>query len=88
MRCCGVVETGRVILGEVWISPAKNEPRPRLNQRKAREDDPVHEPWGQLGGVRGSEGLVGSEDWEEDGEDRADYIVSALPWGHVVKGLR
>ena len=55
--------------GEVGLLPCKNEPGPRFNQRKAGEDDPVHEPWGQLGRIRGTKGLVGGEYWEEYGDD-------------------
>lgn len=40
----------------------------RLDKEEDGQDSPVHEPWGQLGGVGGPEGFVGGEDWEEDGE--------------------
>ena len=55
--------------GEVGLLPCKNEPGPGFNQGEAGEDDPVHEPWGQLGRIRGTKGLVGGEDWEEYGDD-------------------
>ena len=54
--------------------PTKDEPCPGLNQGKAGEDDPVHEPWCQLGRIRGTKGLVGGEDWEEDGDNGPGWL--------------
>ena len=53
--------------------PAENPLGPRLNQQRAGEHDPVHEPWRQLGGVRRLERLVRGEDWEEDRCDGAVF---------------
>lgn len=55
----------------VGILPCEYEPCPGFNERKARQDNPVHKPWCQLRWIRGTEGLVGSEDGEEDSDDRS-----------------
>ena len=56
--------------------PVEDEPCPRLKQRHARKDNPVHQPWRKLGRVRGAQGFVGGEDGEENGEERTglDYV--------------
>ena len=51
--------------------PGEEEVGPVVEEGEAREDDPVHEPRGQLGRVGGAEGFVGGEDGEEDGDDGA-----------------
>lgn len=60
------------LLGTEERDIPKEEPLgPALNQERAGQDDPVHEPWRQLGGIRGLEGLVAGEEGEEEGCDRA-----------------
>lgn len=49
--------------------PDENPFSPGLDEERAGEDDPVHEPWRQLGGVGGLECLVRGEEWEEEGCD-------------------
>ena len=39
-----------------------------LDESEEGEDDPVHEPWRELGGIGSTEGFVGGEDGEEDGK--------------------
>ena len=51
--------------------PGEEEVGPVVEEGEAGEDDPVHEPGGQLGWVGGAEGFVGGEDGEEDGDDGA-----------------
>lgn len=51
--------------------PGENEPGPRLNEGEYRQYDPVHEPWCQLGRVGGTEGFIGCEYGEEEGDDGA-----------------
>lgn len=51
--------------------PGDDEEGPVFDEGEAGDDDPVHEPWSQLGRVGGTEGFVGGEDGEEDGENGA-----------------
>lgn len=53
-------------------SPDEEPFGPTLNEESAGEDDPVHQPWCQLGGVGGLEGFVGGEEREEEGGDGAE----------------
>lgn len=55
--------------------PGEQEVGPVVEEGEAGEDDPVHEPGGQLGRVRRAEGFVGGEDGEEDGDDGAGRCV-------------
>lgn len=50
--------------GGVEGEPADEEVGPIFEEGKEREDDPIHEPGGQEGGVRGAERFVGGEDGE------------------------
>ena len=83
-------ERGR-LCGIYWLVPCKNKPCPGLNQRKTGENDPVHEPWCQLGRVRGTKGFVGGEYWEEDGDDgpsncQRNALSGYGSFGHAANG--
>lgn len=57
---------------EARVSVPHKEPLcPALNEECAGENDPVHQPWCQLGRVGGLEGFVGREEREEERCDRA-----------------
>lgn len=62
-------EVGEEEEAEICVEwePGDHEEGPVLHEGEAGYDDPVHEPWSQLGGVGGAEGFVGGEDGEEDG---------------------
>ena len=51
--------------------PDEDPFKPGLNEEPAPKDDPIHEPWRELGRVRGFQSLVGSENGEEEGGDGA-----------------
>lgn len=57
---------------------ADEEVGPVFEEGEEREDDPVHEPGGEEGGVGGAEGFVGGEDGEKDGEEGAGKGVSMI----------
>jgi len=59
---------GRLEGGRVGV-PEEEPLGPRLNEEHAGEDNPVHQPWCQLGRVSGLEGLVAGEQREEEGRD-------------------
>ena len=66
--------------GQTGFRPSDDIPHqqpfgPRLNEERAGEDDPVHEPWRELGRIRGLEGLVAGEEGEQE---RGDGPVAAL----------
>ena len=64
--------------GGVEGEPADEEVGPVFEEGEEREDDPVHEPRGEEGGVGGAERFVGGEDGEEDGEEGAGRGVSTI----------
>lgn len=57
-------------------APHEYPPNPGLDERHTADNDPVHQPWCQLGGVVGLEGFVGGEDGEEEARDGAGGAVS------------
>lgn len=61
-----------------WFIPEDNEGHPGLNQQTAAEDDPVHQPWRQLRRVGRLEGLVGSENGEEEGREGAVVSTASV----------
>ena len=70
--------------------PIEDEVELRLDQQEEGERGPVHEPWGEHGGIGGAQRFVGREDGEEDGSDGAGVLsVTARPswdgtyWTHV-----
>lgn len=69
----GQDEVGEGEEAEVGVEgdPGDDVPGPGFEEGEEAEGDPVHEPWGQLGGVGGAEGFVGGEDGEEDREEGA-----------------
>ena len=59
--------------------PAEDEVEGGLDGGDGAEDDPVHEPGGEVRRVGGAESFVGHEDGEEDGDGGAVGVrVSAL----------
>lgn len=44
---------------------------PALNQESAGEDNPIHQPWCQLGRIRSLQGFIRSKEREEEGCDGA-----------------
>ncbi len=64
--------------GGVEGEPTDEEVGPVFEEGEEREDDPVHEPGGEEGGVGGAERFVGGEDGEEDGEEGAGRGVSTI----------
>jgi hypothetical protein len=65
-----------------YNAPDQKPLRPGLNQQCASEYNPVHQPWCQLGGVRCLERLVRCEQWEEEGRDGANTVISSCPQGY------
>jgi hypothetical protein len=55
--------------------PDEEPVRPGLNYQEAGEDHPVHQPWRQLGRVRGLQGLVGGEEGKEEGGYGAVWTI-------------
>ncbi len=51
--------------------PGDDEKGPVFNEGEAGYDNPIHQPWCQLGWVRGAKGFVRGEDGEEDSDDGA-----------------
>lgn len=74
--------------GGVEGEPADEEVGPVFEEGEEREDDPVHEPGGQEGGVGGAERFVGGEDGEEDGEEGAGMGISCEDGGRDLGALR
>lgn len=64
-------EVGEEEQAEVGIKgdPGDDIEGPVLSEGEAGYNDPVHQPWCQLGGIRGAKGLVGGKDGEEDSDD-------------------
>lgn len=50
-------------------SPDEDKGKERFKDEDERDNDPVHQPWVELGGIGGAERFVGCEDGEEDGCD-------------------
>jgi hypothetical protein len=70
------VEVGEEADPRVERHPAKDEVERVLDDGEGREDDEVDEPWRELGGVRGVQGLVRGEDGEQDSRCDAARGVS------------
>ena len=60
--------------------PIKDEVELAFDKEEEGEGGPVHEPWGEDGGVGGAEGFVGGEDGEEDGSYGAGIGVAVSGW--------
>ena len=56
--------------------PGEQEEGPGLEEGEEGEDDEVHEPGRELGGVGGTEGFVRGEDGEWDGYEGAVVLIS------------
>lgn len=60
-------------------APEEDEGQPRLNQQTNAEDNPIHEPWRQLSGIRSLERLVRSEYGEQERGDGAAICQYTIP---------
>lgn len=66
--------------------PDEDEGDPGFSEKGDAEDDPVHQPGRELGGVGGLEGFVGCEDGKEEGSDGA--IMLSLVNALLVEAIR